>query len=960
LRGGEGEAAKQGMAMWDLLVRRGDDPMSMLAAGMEARAVSAGWLHPLAELAVFGAFLLVFGTLAFVAWQRRTLPVPRLLWVIVAVPLACGLVHLIAAWALFTWPNAQVLSSTLKLVQVAVYWLSAFALVLLVPRLLTLRSIDEASQNADELRRAEVALMESEAIYASLVDSLPLNMFRKDLQGRLVYANKRYCDMLNTDLERLVGKTDRDLFPEELARKYRRDDLRVISSGQVIEDVEQHVKKDGTQLYVQVLKAPVRDAAGNTVGLQGLFWDVTARKVAEEQLREAKEAAEAASRAKSVFLANMSHEIRTPLNGVIGLTELLLETELTRDQRESLQMVRESGESLLTVINDILDFSKIEVGKLTLEHNEFDFHESLGDTMKSLAFRAHAKGLEIAYDVSPDIPARLIGDSHRLRQVVVNLIGNSIKFTSDGEVVLTVTTESRQVRGIGLHFQVTDTGIGVAKEDVEAIFRPFEQADASTTRRHGGTGLGLAIASNLVGLMGGRIWAESELGVGTTMHFTVQFDVAPAADASDQPFDSTLARGTRVLVVDDNETSRRVLCQALKRWRMRPAAVADGGQALEALAEAFRRGDPYRLLVCDASMPGMTGFELAQRVLNDTGLKTNVVMLLTFANQFEDIARCNELGVSSYVIKPAKQSDLFHAVAIGLGLFSAESDSLSSQPEIPETRCLDILLAEDSVVNQRLAVGILEKHGHRVIVVESGKQAVDILRNRQFDLTLMDVQMPEMDGLEATEIIRAREKKSGGHMPIIGMTAHVMKGDRDRCFAAGMDDYVPKPVQARVLLMAIAGAVNNSGQQAHATTPADVPSPPPELASRSVQRNSPPAASDQAVDWEHARQAVMGNERLLCNVTSTFLAEMPGMLDDIRHSIKANDSSALRRAAHTLKGSLGYFGAKPAFDLAFRLENLALDADLDHAPQTLTALEQAMEQVRPALLEYVERMEEAS
>ena len=463
------------------------------------------------------------------------------------------------------------------------------------------------------------------------------------------------------------------MFPEELARKYRRDDLRVISSGRVIEDVEEHVKPDGTHLYVQVLKAPVKDAAGNTVGLQGLFWDVTTRKEAEEELRQAKEAAEAASQAKSVFLANMSHEIRTPLNGVIGLTELLLETDLTRDQRQSLEMVRESGESLLTVINDILDFSKIEVGKLKLEHKEFDFHENLGDTMKSLAFCADAKGLEIAYDVASDVPATLIGDSHRLRQVVVNLVGNSIKFTqsgrgrADGKHGISRGSEGR------LHFEVADTGIGVAKQNVHAIFRAFEQADASTTRRHGGTGLGLAIASNLVALMDGRIWVESELGVGTTMHFTARFDVAADAAATPHKVEPSQVQGTRVLVVDDNSTSRRVLTQTLQRWRMRPTAVADGQAAYEALTEALRRGDPYQLVLCDGCMPRMNGFQLAERILHTNEIDSNVLMLLTSANQFEDIARCKKLGVSSYLIKPAKQSDLFDTIVMALGIATAET-----------------------------------------------------------------------------------------------------------------------------------------------------------------------------------------------------------------------------------------------------------------------------------------------
>ena len=699
-----------------------------------------------------------------------------------------------------------------------------------------------ANEDPEELRRAEYALQESEAVYASLVDSLPLNMLRKDMQGRLVFANKRYCEMLNKDLAELIHKTDFDLFPDELARKYRQDDLRVITSGQVIEDVEEHVKPDGTRLYVHVLKAPVRDATGNTVGLQGLFWDVTSKKEAEavleaskerfelavrgssdgiwdwnvvtdevyfsprfkellgfgddefenvfyswasrihpeddratmqalvehleqrkpydveyrlrtrhdeyrwfrargqaiwnddqrpvrmagsitdvtdrkradEELRKAKEAAEAASRAKSVFLANMSHEIRTPLNGVIGMTELLLDTELTREQRESLSMIRESGESLLTVINDILDFSKIEVGKLTLEHEEFDFRDSLGDTLKSLAFRADAKGLEIAYEVAADVPEVLVGDRNRLRQVVINLVGNAIKFTDAGEVVLSVWVNSTEDHQIELHFAVADTGIGVPQSKLRSIFDAFEQADGSSTRRHGGTGLGLAIASNLIQLMQGRIWVESQVGVGTTMHFTARFGNVEDAAYSWQQVDASAIESTPVLVVDDSATSRRILVQSLESWRMRATAAAGSQEAQEKLIVAWQAGRPYRLVVCDATMPGSDGFDLARWIRSRPELQASLLMMLTSGHQFDDIARCEELGIKSYLVKPAKPSDLLDGVLAAMNLSAALSANASAPAAVPRFKPLHVLLAEDSLVNQKLAVGLLERQGHRV------------------------------------------------------------------------------------------------------------------------------------------------------------------------------------------------------------------------------------------------------
>ncbi|MFV2070769.1 MAG: ATP-binding protein, partial [Pirellulales bacterium] len=536
-------------------------------------------MHLLSDLSLFGALLAIAGGLAYFLHQRRH-NLPRALWLFVSTILLCALVHLLSAVDAW-WPTYSVAAA--GKIAAAVAALASVALLFyLVAKGMPALSAEEAREALTELRRAEFALQESEAIYASLVESLPLNMFRKDLQGRLVFVNQRYCEMMNMEMEELIYKRDQDLFPEELARKYREDDLRVITTGQVVEDVEEHIKPDGTRLYVHVLKAPVKDAAGNTVGSQAMFWDVTARKQAEVEVRKAMEAAEAASRAKSLFLANMSHEIRTPLNGVIGMTELLLETELTRDQRESLLMVRESGESLLTVINDVLDFSKIEVGKLSLEHQAFDFCESLGDTIKSLAFRAHAKGLDITLDVAPDVPATLIGDRNRLRQVVINLVGNAIKFTETGEIVLSVWPATRTDDMIELHCTVADTGIGVPQEKRESIFEAFEQADASSTRKHGGTGLGLAIASNLVELMGGRVWMDEACRVGTTMHFTARFGVPRGTTAAPPPAVPNHIEVARVLIVDDNETTCRMIAQSLERVKMR----ADTSRTVE---EAWRK-----------------------------------------------------------------------------------------------------------------------------------------------------------------------------------------------------------------------------------------------------------------------------------------------------------------------------------------------------------------------------------
>ena len=939
------------------------------------------------------------------------------------------------------------------------------------------------------------ALRDSEALYHSLVEGLPLNIFRKDRAGKFTFANRRFCETIRRTPADILGRTDWDFFPNELAEKYRRDDELVVSNGRMLETVEEHQKETGELIYVHVLKSPVFDARNQIIGVQAIFWDVTEKRRAEDSLaqerqlltslmdnvpdsiyfkdrasrflrinqamvqrfgladaseavgktdfdffrpehaqaafddeqrvmatgepivskeekevwtdgrvvwvsttkmplrdprgqtigtfgvsrditerkrieadlKQAKDAAESANRAKSDFLANMSHEIRTPMNAIIGMTELALNTNLAPDQREYISLVKESADSLLQILNDILDFSKIEAGKLELEEIPFSLRDRLGHTLDTLAIRAEQKGLELACRIHPQVPDQVVGDPGRLRQIIVNLVGNAIKFTDRGEVVVEVFGEPRfgnasigselfveraveragsgevvetlATNGSGngdvspgaatvLHFAVRDTGIGIPPHKQQMIFQAFAQADSSTTRRFGGTGLGLTISMQLVQLMGGRIWVESTPDKGSTFHFTARFGLhseTAAKPARELP----RLDGLKVLIVDDNATNRRIVSELLRSWRMRPVEAASGPAALECLARAAAAGDPFQLALLDGMMPEMDGFQLAEAIRDLPGMCT--LLMLTSADQADGMARCRQLGVSAYLTKPVKQSSLFDAIVDCLVCAApgVDVDAVEGPSPAVNRRPLRVLLAEDSLVNQKLAVSLLKQAGHEIVVANNGAEAVAAVKRGPFDLVLMDVQMPEMDGFEATKQIRAHEQTTGGRVPILAVTAHAMKGDRELCLAAGMDSYISKPIRAAELHQRIDEITATSAR---------------------VDRPRPAAvAADDSWDWSTALATVQGSEELLREIIEAFLEEAPRQILAMHEAIKRSDAALLRRAAHTVKGAVRYFGADRAFKMAMQLETLAHDGDMGTAIPAIDLLEREVERIKPIL-----------
>jgi PAS domain S-box-containing protein len=723
------------------------------------------------------------------------------------------------------------------------------------------------------------------------------------------------------------------------------------------------LRKDGSSLTVNLALTAIRDNTGAITGYLAVAVDVTGRRRASLALERAKEAAEAANRAKSDFLANISHEIRTPMNGILGMTQLALDTELTTEQREYLELVKASAEGLLTVINDILDFSKIEAGKLELDPVEFELRDVAADTLRSLSLRANAKALELACDIPAAVPDFLIGDPDRLRQILLNLVGNAIKFTERGEVVVRVRLASArecaaeekppaplQPGGdIVLHFAVSDTGIGIDPQTLPYIFDPFVQADSSTTRKHGGTGLGLTITGRLVEMMNGRLWAESVPGQGSTFRFTLHFqlqDLSPSRLLPRRPLD---LQGVSALVVDDNATNRRILEELLASWLMEPATADGGRSALDLLEAGAKEGKYYPLVLLDAHLPEQDGFALAAEIRARPHLKSPALLMLSSANRAGDGEKCRELGIGQRLCKPLKPSDLLDAIlrllepaeadaspcpqASAVALAPSSGECIEVAEDTGELRqapvqSLRVLLAEDNLVNQRLMLAVLEKQGHRVVTVASGAAAVRAVQQETFDLVLMDVQMPEMNGLDATRAIRAWERERGGHMPIVATTAHAMKGVREDCLRAGMDDYLSKPVQVPALVHVLQEWTRDAKQPA----PTD----------------APPVLFDPGP----LMQRISDDVDLFRELVGMFQEDVPRLLRQVHATIVAGDAEGVERTAHLLKGTASNFHATEVVRAAQHLEDMGCQGALGESAGAYQRLEESLSAFSAALDEW--------
>jgi two-component system sensor histidine kinase/response regulator len=785
-------------------------------------------------------------------------------------------------------------------------------------------------------KEAEKALQESEEKYRTIIESSEDGYYEVDISGNLNYLNNSMCKILEYSKDEIVGKNLKQFMDDEHAVKASETFDHVHKTGKTVEVLDWTIiGRTGTKRFVQPSISLIKEK-GRPVGFRGFLRDVSAHKKAQA-LKQAKLDAEGASRAKGEFLANMSHEIRTPLNSIIGLIELTLDTDLNPSQREDLEVVIAAAHSLLVIINDILDFSKIEAGKLELEETAFNLRDFLGESLKIVAPKAHEKRLELACRIASDVPDSIVGDPTRFRQIIFNLVSNAIKFTEEGEVSVNVQLDHGNKTEALIHFCVADTGIGIPLEKQETIFSAFGQADGSTSRRFGGTGLGLTVSAQLVGLLGGRIWVESQPEQGSAFHFTAKFALQPVEKRETAlPFDADLSN-LNVLVVDDNATSREIIQELLASWKMIPTGAAGMEEAQQILIPDAGQKTPFELIIIDSDMPDADGFMLARWINNQDALDINVIMMQTSSSSHSRVD-LDELGVKAGITKPVRSSDLLDAILIALGIAEPPTEIDSKAPDRRfkrELQSLNILVAEDTPFNQKYITRLLDRWGHQATLAENGREAVETLVNKKFDLILMDVQMPEMDGFDATIRIRQLEKKTGGHTPIIAMTAHAMKGDRERCLEVGMDEYISKPINSDILLKVIQTLVPQE------------PSKPSAVEAVSADR---PVFDSEALlnafdhDWDFFKEAL-----------GMLVSDYPPMLEALQEALESKDAASLNRTAHALKGMVGNFQGQGAAKAAFKLEEMGRLGEFGGAEQACERLINELASLEKTLIDLAKK-----
>ena len=763
---------------------------------------------------------------------------------------------------------------------------------------------------------AEAALRESEEKFRTIIETTPDGYYEVDRNANFTFFNDSMCKILGYSREEMATLNQLELLDETNSQKLRDTFNKVLDSGNPITSLSWTLyDKNRSLRFVESSVSLIKDPKGNPVGFGGFIRDVTQRQRAEVMYR-AKLAAEAASRTKSEFLASMSHEIRTPLNAIIGLVELMLTSDLPPDQREDLDVVKSSAYSLLSIINNILDFSKIEAGKLEFEKTPFGFRQFMDESLKIMGMKSHEKGIELAYRVAPGVPDRILGDPVRLRQILLNLVDNAIKFSDKGEVIVSAAVQSKEDYEVVLQISVADSGIGIPEDKQRSIFGAYNQGDPSTLRQYGGTGLGLAVSAQLVDLMGGNIKLKSQPSQGSCFRFTARFIIQQDGGQHQPEVTHPDLAGLNVLVVDDNDSGRKITLEILEELQIRAAAAAGPQEAREILSRSKTQKEPFDLILIDSDMPETDGFSLAAWIINQQQSDAGIIMLLTFPH-LKRKAELETLGIAAGIVKPFGASELAGVILSALGIeeAKAESSALAQKKAIRiPSRSLKILVAEDTAFNQKFIQRLLDRWNHQISLVGNGREALEALKNESFDIVLMDVQMPLVNGLEATKTIRLDEQQSKNHMPIIAMTAHAIKGDRERCLEAGMDEYISKPIDSDKLFDAIEKLTKASG--------------------------NPDGTEDlsPAIDKEALLKAFDGDWNFLKEVVDVFLSDYPRLLDDLRRAHKERDSDTLMRAAHSLKGMMKNFQAEPAAEVAFELEKKGKEENFDGVPDTIETL----------------------